>query len=480
MYLQLEPGDRYAGLGLFAGLGDPTLQIASPKPSIGALVDYLDATVLARGRVTVPTSAIGFLADLDPPDRPTWWKRLSEEPTTLFPTVRVTVELIRVGVSLTPLSNYEDDVIFGHALDEYAIRLHSKGQPCSTDYVPVLGSPFRITSQAVIEQKLGIGGQLDMLVKAGKIGLPISPQDQRRLFWLVYATFPAGINKHVIPQGHIVLDEFPFDKAELTKQNLGRIAAIARHFVAVRKLVGTAPKIVLTGHTDDRGTEQYNIGLADKRIASVDAGLRSAIDGVVPGLSSQLTITTKSFGESKPLVRATTESEHARNRRVEVLMQKPRPRCPRVSVHAVVRRGLKLLPSLGSKEQAQRLNCVLRKVLQKGADDRWVDTEVAQRVFNNSLQMGTYRFGLLRDGLSVGEVFGTKVPDAKILAGLQGMDERIVEGMGRVNQLMVKLNFAATQGIPLIDKMKAMDALRAWMLARIKDDSSIYRCYKDV
>lgn len=242
MYLQVEPGGRYQGLGVFAGLGAPTLEIVSPKPSIGALVDYLDATTLARGRVTVPTSALGFLAELDLPGKPTWWKRLSQEPQTLFPTVRVTVELIQVGVSLIPLANYEDDVIFGHAVDEYVIRLHSKSRPCATDYVPVLGSPFRIMAQATIEQKLGIGGQLDVLVKAGKIGLPISPQDQRRLFWLVYATFPAGISKHVIPQDRIVLDGFPFDKAELTTQNLGKISAIARHFAAVRTFAGTSPR----------------------------------------------------------------------------------------------------------------------------------------------------------------------------------------------------------------------------------------------
>jgi len=57
------------------GSRPPSLDIVSTRPGI-EMVDYLDATVIARGKVRVPTKNIKFLARLDPVGKPTWWKRL--------------------------------------------------------------------------------------------------------------------------------------------------------------------------------------------------------------------------------------------------------------------------------------------------------------------------------------------------------------------------------------------------------------------
>jgi outer membrane protein OmpA-like peptidoglycan-associated protein len=486
LHFRENPLRGYGGFGgrgllpVHLGLGEPPLQLVTPGPNISELVDYLDATVRARARVMAPTQKVNFLVKLDPSDRPSWWKRLWDDPLKFFPNVRVTVELVQVGASLTPISNYENGVIFKHALEEYLKRLHSNNPPCDIDYVTAIGASFRITAKNSIEKELGIDGQLDTLLKASKITSPMSAQDAQRHFWIVYATFPSEIRKYVIPQDRVVLDEFEFDKSSLTKTHVGKIIAIARHSVALTRFIGKPPQIVLAGHTDDRGTEKYNVGLGDRRASAVKEALLKAIDGISPGLSKQMTITSKSFGESRPLIRAKTEADHSHNRRVEAVLQKPLPRCPRVSLRAVVKRALTLLPRLGSPEQAQRIGCLLRKVLQKGADDRWVDSTLAQSVYNNDLQLGTYPFGSLRDGLSMESNFGAAAPDAAILRNLEFIDGRIIEGIGKVNQLITILSGAASQGIPLISKMKAVDALRAWMHARVQDDSSVYSCYRKV
>jgi len=461
-----------------SGLGDPPdLQIVSSSPNIGDLVDYLDATVRVRARVTVPTNKVNFLVLLDPPDKPTWWKRLWEDPLKIFPEVRVTIELVQVGSSLTPISQYQRFPFLTQGLNQYLMKLHSK-DPCTTDYVTALGAPFLINTQKSIEQDLGIDGKLDTLLKKANIKLPMSGLDQQRHFWVVYATFPTDIRKYVIPEDLIVLDKFAFDKSDLTKIHVGKIIAIARHAAALTKFVGTAPKIALAGHTDSRGTEKYNVDLGNRRAAAVKDALGKALDGVSTGLSAQTSVDAKSFGETKPLVKARTEAEHALNRRVEVAMQKTLPRCPRVSLRAVVKRAQKLLPRLSDAAQIKRLDCVLKKLIQKGSDDRWMHAQGVLDVYNSAAPLGTYPFSLLRDQLTMQENYGPAVPDAAILKNLEGVDARIQEGIAKVVQLITILSNAASQGIPLIATMKAMDTLRAWMNERVNNDASIYSCYK--
>ena len=175
--------------------GAPTVDVVSPRPGIDDLVDYLDATVIARGVVRVPTKNIEVLVKLEPRDKPTWWKRLWRDAATVEPTVRVTIELVQVGVSLTPFVHYQDGFGLKEGLEEYLIRRHTKVAPCAIDYAPAIGAGFLISSTKELEKNFDIPGQLDKLFKAGRIGLPLSAKDQQRLFWMVYATFPDTIRK---------------------------------------------------------------------------------------------------------------------------------------------------------------------------------------------------------------------------------------------------------------------------------------------
>lgn len=69
--------------------------------------------------------------------------------------------------------------------------------------------------------------------------------------------------------------------------------------------------VVLEGHTDERGSREYNLALGQKRAEAVRRALT-----LVGAQDSQLEAV--SFGEEKPAAFGTTEQDHALNRRVEL------------------------------------------------------------------------------------------------------------------------------------------------------------------
>lgn len=68
----------------------------------------------------------------------------------------------------------------------------------------------------------------------------------------------------------------------------------------------------LEGHTDERGTREYNVALGERRAESVEKVL--VLNGADP---EQLT--TLSFGEERPAELGSTEAAYAKNRRVELI-----------------------------------------------------------------------------------------------------------------------------------------------------------------
>lgn len=73
----------------------------------------------------------------------------------------------------------------------------------------------------------------------------------------------------------------------------------------------TARKIVVEGHTDDRGGREYNLALGQRRAEAVrrSLGLLGVTDGQVEAVS---------FGKEKPAAMGSDESAYARNRRAEI------------------------------------------------------------------------------------------------------------------------------------------------------------------
>jgi len=94
---------------------------------------------------------------------------------------------------------------------------------------------------------------------------------------------------------------------ELTTQ---QAASILNSAVTAYANCGSA-SVMLAGHTDRAGSTAYNVGLAERRNASVNSYLTGR---GVPGTR----ITTEAFGESQPRVPTADGVREAQNRRVEV------------------------------------------------------------------------------------------------------------------------------------------------------------------
>ena len=75
----------------------------------------------------------------------------------------------------------------------------------------------------------------------------------------------------------------------------------------------TSTKILIEGHADSRGTNEYNLALAERRAASVRDYLTSL------GLSAdRMNVVSK--GEEMPLCTEDNEACHERNRRVHFII----------------------------------------------------------------------------------------------------------------------------------------------------------------
>jgi outer membrane protein OmpA-like peptidoglycan-associated protein len=70
------------------------------------------------------------------------------------------------------------------------------------------------------------------------------------------------------------------------------------------------------GHCDERGTTEYNLALGERRADAAEAFLKSK------GISSSR-ITTKSYGEERPVARGAGESAWAQNRRAVIQIRYP-------------------------------------------------------------------------------------------------------------------------------------------------------------
>ena len=97
---------------------------------------------------------------------------------------------------------------------------------------------------------------------------------------------------------------FDFDSSEVRAQDQ---ELVSRH--AMDLINNPRSKVRLEGHTDERGSREYNIGLGERRAQAVRRMLM--IQGVA---GSQ--ISTVSFGEERPDAMGNSESDYAQNRRV--------------------------------------------------------------------------------------------------------------------------------------------------------------------
>jgi len=143
-----------------------------------------------------------------------------------------------------------------------------------------------------------IGNKMDR--QAEKIKTEIPGAEVQRVGEGIVVTFP---DKN--PDGSKMGVYFDFNQSTITansKLALDKLVSIFKEYPETN--------ILVEGHTDDKGTDSYNLSLSQRRADAVGSYLKT--NGITP---SRLTI--KWYGESQPKVDNTTDANRAENRRVE-------------------------------------------------------------------------------------------------------------------------------------------------------------------
>lgn len=114
--------------------------------------------------------------------------------------------------------------------------------------------------------------------------------------------------KNVPLEAPLVLRDVTFEtaKAELLPASYPILQAVAAHLKQQPEL-----EVELGGHTDDRGTPEYNLQLSIARVQAVAAYL--ATQGI-----DKNRVVVLGFGEEQPIAPNTTDVGRAANRRVEI------------------------------------------------------------------------------------------------------------------------------------------------------------------
>jgi outer membrane protein OmpA-like peptidoglycan-associated protein len=104
---------------------------------------------------------------------------------------------------------------------------------------------------------------------------------------------------------------FDFDSSAMRPDDLPKVEVVAQHMIQ-----NPTHSLLVEGHCDERGAEDYNLSLGERRaLAVVDELLRF---GVGPDR-----IRTTSYGEKIPITDGITEEAFAQNRRGEFVLLRP-------------------------------------------------------------------------------------------------------------------------------------------------------------
>ena len=103
---------------------------------------------------------------------------------------------------------------------------------------------------------------------------------------------------------------FDFDKAEVKPESEGQLAEMAKFLQA-----NAAARVFIVGHTDNKGTLDYNVGLSSRRAEAVVKALSSKY-----GVDARR-LTPRGLGPLAPVTSNRNEDGRAKNRRVEMVEQ---------------------------------------------------------------------------------------------------------------------------------------------------------------
>lgn len=103
---------------------------------------------------------------------------------------------------------------------------------------------------------------------------------------------------------------FDFDKSDIKPMYVPEVEKVANLLKA-----NPGATVSIEGHTDGRGTEEYNLKLSDRRAKAVETYIEKKL-GVDPNR-----VTGQGFGKTKPIASNDTDAGRAQNRRVEAVFQ---------------------------------------------------------------------------------------------------------------------------------------------------------------
>ena len=106
---------------------------------------------------------------------------------------------------------------------------------------------------------------------------------------------------------------FEFDRANVKAGEASKVQEVASRF----KNEDPATDLLIEGHCDERGTEEYNRSLGERRALA----LRELL--VAAGVPADR-IHTVSFGKDKPVDTGHSETAHSKNRRGEFILVLPK------------------------------------------------------------------------------------------------------------------------------------------------------------
>jgi peptidoglycan-associated lipoprotein len=118
------------------------------------------------------------------------------------------------------------------------------------------------------------------------------------------------LNAWVVERGYIRDAFFNYDEATLDSSAQSNLTASANW---LKSADGRGYGVLIEGHCDERGTEQYNLALGDRRANAAREYL------VTLGVESGR-IKTVSYGEERPFEEGSNESAWAQNRRAHIVL----------------------------------------------------------------------------------------------------------------------------------------------------------------
>jgi peptidoglycan-associated lipoprotein len=129
----------------------------------------------------------------------------------------------------------------------------------------------------------------------------------------VAETFPTDmndLNKYVVDKGYIRDAFFNYDEATLDDAAQSALSNSANW---LKSKEGASYNLLVEGHCDERGTEQYNLALGDRRANTAKEYLVTL--GVDAGR-----IRTVSYGEERPFDEGHDDGSWAKNRRAHLVL----------------------------------------------------------------------------------------------------------------------------------------------------------------